>query len=68
MEINLESFVTDEIKILGEYKIIDLKGVSLCVLKCGEVSFFSFSVISFFIILLHKYPPLIKMGDKFSFF
>jgi len=37
MEINLENFVTDEMKNEGEYKIIEMKGVNLCVFKCGEI-------------------------------
>ncbi len=37
MEINLENFVTDEMKNEGEYKIINLSGVHLCVFKCGEI-------------------------------
>ena len=37
MEINLENFVTDEMISEGEYKIINLKGVNLCVFKNGVI-------------------------------
>ena len=37
MEINLEIFVTDEMKNYGEYKVIELRGIYLCVFKCGEI-------------------------------
>jgi hypothetical protein len=34
---NLENFVNEEMKQNGEYKIINLKGVFLCVFKNGEI-------------------------------
>jgi hypothetical protein len=37
MEINLENLITEEMKNYGEYKIINFKGVDLCVFKCGEI-------------------------------
>jgi hypothetical protein len=37
MEAELEKYISDDMKNQGNYKIINLKGVSLCVFKNGEV-------------------------------